>query len=100
MERVLMLEHHREDLEGSSLTFTQGNYYIVDDEALRQKLVDAKKAVPESEHEVFQAEQRKGELNERAEVLKVPAPPEVDPVAEGVLDVPDPPEIPRIEVPE
>jgi hypothetical protein len=71
-----MLEQHREEVEGGFLTFQAGCFYLLED-PLRQSLIDAKKAVPESEHK--------------------PAP-EVAPIPEGVLDVPAPPEVAPIEV--
>jgi hypothetical protein len=76
MERVLMLAQHVEALEGGSLTYQAGSLYMIDD-PLRQALIDAKKAIPESEHEPK---------------------PEIEPVPKGLLDVPDPPEVTEIEV--
>jgi hypothetical protein len=97
MERVLMLEHHREDVEGGFVSFYAGSYYIVND-PLRQQLIDAKKAVPESEALTTILQNISDNHELRKAVLAVPAPPEVAPIPEGVLDIPEPPPIPPIEV--
>jgi hypothetical protein len=49
-ERVLILEHHVEQVEGGHVTYHAGSFYNIED-PLRQELIDAKKAVPESEYE-------------------------------------------------
>lgn len=63
-ERILILEQHVEEVEGGRVTYHAGSFYIIED-PLRQELIDAKKAVPESEYEP-------GEVKVPAEILAVP----------------------------
>src|SRR4051812_24665813 len=88
MERVLMLESHKENVEGGFITFDAGSYYIVND-PLRQKLIDAKKAVPESQALTTILQNISDNHEARKAVLTVPEVSEVAPIPEGALDVPE-----------
>lgn len=70
-ERVLILEQHVEEVEGGRVTYHAGSFYIIED-PLRQALIDAKKAVPESEREAFESEREKERQAKLTEALKVP----------------------------
>lgn len=93
-----MLESHKEPTEGGHVHFQAGQFYIIED-PLRAQLIEQKKAVPESEHSPAQIEE--AERTRLAELLKVPAAPEVKPLTaelSRVLEVPPAPQDQPIEV--